>query len=248
MVVECDRAAEADAAKLRATVPLPSMPTRELTLPEKYAWPAALHRAVGDDVIPVDPYVGWQRGKGKSPGPKRMWIYEARRQQVARLHEDDRWRIEDALADVAAHLGLPNPLPGRMSAPTFVNVSKQQASQHVNLQPSAERNGTPARTQPKERSQTSGRGAGGARTNKRKRRGAAKRLTTAQEKVVEAVEAIGLSFSDIAEHRGCSPQAVHQLYDRARKNPAYKQRSIDLKKTKQFHANTRRKADRSDDE
>lgn len=95
-------------------------------------------------------------------------------------------------------------------------------------------------------------GQGGAGTMHKQRtgkRGKAKKLTGSQEAVVAAVEDFNLPVAKIAEQRGCTVQAVHALYGRAKENPGYKKRrSINLSDAKSLNANTSRKSHAPDDE
>ncbi len=87
-----------------------------------------------------------------------------------------------------------------------------------------------------------------SKRRKRPRRTKSKLLTKQQDAVVEAIEKFGMSIPQIAKAQTCSPQAVYQLYQRAHRNPCYKQRSIDLEKAKKLHPNIRNKADPPRDE
>jgi hypothetical protein len=101
-----------------------------------------------------------------------------------------------------------------------------------------------------------GQGGGGAGKEPAKRpgqprkskRGKAKELTKKQAAVVELVDVQNQNFPAIAGLWKKTTQSVQQLYERARKNPAYKQRSVSLKKTEPLHSNTCAKGLRSRDE
>ncbi len=94
-----------------------------------------------------------------------------------------------------------------------------------------------------------GRRRNGIGRKTKKSRGPERRLTAPQEAMVAAIEDHKLSVPDIAKTRGCTHQAVYQLYARAKRNPGYKKRrSVNLSAAKPLHSNTRPKSDRVDDE
>lgn len=71
----------------------------------------------------------------------------------------------------------------------------------------------------------------------RKRRGKASALTPKQSALVELHEVQRMSLPDIAKAWRVKLQSVHQLYNRTKENPAYKQRSVGRGKTASLHSN-----------
>jgi hypothetical protein len=81
---------------------------------------------------------------------------------------------------------------------------------------------------------------------RKSKRGKAKGLTKPQEAVVTQIEDFDLTPQQIADKRKCCVQAVYQLYNRAKANPAYKRRrSFNLHDAKPMHANTELKGARA---
>lgn len=102
MILLCDEAAKLESPERHGLVG--GLPTRALTLPEKYTWLAAIRDTYCKDVVLVDPYK--ERAQTDDMALVEGRFYGIRRSEVRRLTIEDKLRLEKVLADVEDDFGV----------------------------------------------------------------------------------------------------------------------------------------------
>ncbi len=106
IILDCDEAAKQVGKEQRGLVG--RLPTRALSLPERYSWVAAIHDTFCEDVEPINPYNTILQQVTQTEGVRMLkaMVYSIRMAQVQSLTDDEVGRMEEALTVVADDLGI----------------------------------------------------------------------------------------------------------------------------------------------